>query len=127
MISLRGSRSRTGRPGVCPSAVRRMVYAPIRRGPTARTVTMPCVALATSDVGPEHAGLASGLVNSARQVGGAIGLAALASIASSAAAHSSAGTVTKQAVHGYNVGLVVAAALAVLISLCATAARVPKR
>jgi predicted MFS family arabinose efflux permease len=92
----------------------------------ASIVTMPCVALATSDVDPQQAGLTSGLVNTARQVGGAIGLAALASIASSAATHSHAGGATEQAVHGYNVALA-AAVLAVLISLCATAVRIPKQ
>lgn len=93
----------------------------------ASIVTMPCVALATSDVDPAHAGLASGLVNTARQVGGAVGLATLTTIASGAAIHTHARTAIEQTVHGYNVALVVAALLAALISLCATGARVPRR
>ncbi|GAA1481954.1 MFS transporter [Gordonia sinesedis] len=44
---------------------------------------LPLVALATSDVVPDLAGLASGLVNTARQVGGAIGLAVFGSLAGS--------------------------------------------
>jgi EmrB/QacA subfamily drug resistance transporter len=49
---------------------------------------------------PQHAGVASGLVNTSRQVGGAIGLAAAATLASSVAGHAPtlAGTV-----HGYRV------------------------
>lgn len=93
----------------------------------ASIVTMPCIALATSDVDPAHAGLASGLVNTARQVGGAIGLAALASVASGAATHSHVRTASEQTVHGYNVALVAAALLAALISVAATGARIPPR
>lgn len=93
----------------------------------ASIVTMPCVALATNDVDPAHAGLAAGLVNTARQVGGAIGFATLASIAGSAAANSRARTMTEQTLHGYNVALVVATLLAALISLCACGAYVPRR
>jgi MFS family permease len=43
----------------------------------------PATAAATADVPPHQAGIASGLVNTSRQIGGAIGLAALTSIASS--------------------------------------------
>lgn len=93
----------------------------------ASIVTMPCVALATSDVGAAQAGLASGLVNTARGVGGAIGLAALASIAATAAAHSNAHTATGQTVHGYSTGLLAAAAIAGLISLCALATHASRR
>lgn len=89
----------------------------------ASIVTMPCVALATSDVDPAHAGLASGLVNTARQVGGAIGLATLTSIASTSATHAAARSVDGPAAHGYSVALVTAATLAATISLCALAAR----
>jgi EmrB/QacA subfamily drug resistance transporter len=93
----------------------------------ASIVAMPCIALATSDVDAAHAGLASGLVNTSRQVGGAIGLAALTTIASTAATHSDAPTTTGRTVDGYSVALVTAAALAALISLCAAAAHTKKR
>jgi hypothetical protein len=44
-------------------------------------------ALAVDGVPPQDAGLAGGLVNTTRQVGGAIGLAALATVAGSVTAH----------------------------------------
>jgi hypothetical protein len=43
--------------------------------------------IATAKVRPEESGLASGLVNSARQVGGAVGLAALAVVAAARTSH----------------------------------------
>ncbi|MCZ7456138.1 MFS transporter [Streptomyces sp. WMMC940] len=46
-------------------------------------------ALAVDGVPPQDAGLAGGLVNTTRQVGGAIGLAALATLAGSVTAHAS--------------------------------------
>ncbi|MEV5499294.1 MFS transporter [Nonomuraea fuscirosea] len=92
----------------------------------ASIVVMPCVALATSDVDPDQAGLASGLVNTARQVGGAIGLAVLASIANTAATHSGTGDPASKIVHGYSIAFITSAAIAVLISLSTLAARTPK-
>ena len=63
---------------------------------------------------PQHAGVASGLVNTSRQVGGAVGLAAAATLASSVAGHA---PTLADTVHGDHV---VFGALAVL-SLAAAA------
>ncbi|HZC69218.1 MAG TPA: DHA2 family efflux MFS transporter permease subunit [Jatrophihabitans sp.] len=90
-------------------------------------VTMPCVALATTGIEAEHAGLASGLVNTARQAGGAIGLAVLAAVAGTATAHSGAAGVRERIAHGYGVAMIVAAVLAVLVALTARSAQIDER
>lgn len=78
----------------------------------------PVTTTATSDVAPGDAGLASGLVTMSRQIGGAIGLAALVSIAGSVARHS--GPHSQVAIlHGYRVALLVAAGVSVAGSVAA--------
>lgn len=62
---------------------------------------MPLMVAATSGVKPNEAGLASGLINTSQQVGGAIGLSILISVASSAtASHASLGQ-SEALVYGY--------------------------
>ncbi|MFG3013618.1 MFS transporter [Streptomyces cinerochromogenes] len=79
-------------------------------------VIAPIVAAATTGVAPHEAGMASGLINSSRQLGGCIGLATLATVA----AHRT-GTATDPAAtnDGYALGLAIAAALFVLAAIVA--------
>ncbi|MFH7595253.1 MFS transporter [Streptomyces racemochromogenes] len=79
-------------------------------------VIAPIVAAATTGVAPHESGMASGLMNSSRQLGGCIGLAVLATIA----AHRT-GTATDPAAinDGYALGLAIAAVLFVLAAIVA--------
>src|SRR6202007_849945 len=69
--------------------------------------------LAMSGATPEDAGLASGLVNTAAQVGGALGLAVLATVSTSRSNHlAHAGTAHAQALtSGYHLAFLIAAGL----------------
>lgn len=99
----------------------------------------PVAIAATSGVAPSDAGLASGLVNTARQVGGSIGLAALATVAASRTASVLAGAgghtplaVAKAATDGYTEAFLIGAGIAVLTALAALivppiAGRVPQQ
>ncbi len=83
----------------------------------ASIVTMPGVTIATSGIEPELAGLASGLVNTARQIGGAIGLAALA------AAYAHGADTRHRVVHGYSAALFTAAGVALIVAILALLTR----
>ncbi|MBT2457352.1 MFS transporter [Streptomyces sp. ISL-86] len=77
----------------------------------------PVVSIATAGVAPHETGTASGLLNSSRQIGASLGLAALGA----AAHHRTGRTATPEALNdGYALGLTLGAALlvaAVLIAL----------
>lgn len=76
----------------------------------------PVVSIATADVAPHETGTASGLLNSARQIGASLGLATLGT----AAHHRTGRTVTPESLNdGYALGLSLSAALLVTAALIA--------
>jgi predicted MFS family arabinose efflux permease len=87
-------------------------------------IGIPTQVAATADVRREHAGVASGVIGSAWQIGGALGLAVVTTLSTahvSAAVH--AGAAPGQALlSGYHYGLTIAAALAVINGLLVFAA-----
>ncbi|MEU6852796.1 MFS transporter [Actinacidiphila alni] len=79
---------------------------------------MPAIVAATTGVAPQNAGAASGLINMCRQLGAALGLAALVTVASGVTRHSDA-TGNASVVDGYRVALLIVAAFSVTTALIA--------
>lgn len=88
-------------------------------------VLLPSIIVATGDLDPRDAGLASGLVNMSRQLGGAVGLALLVTVATAVTDHSDDSSRVGAAVHGYHVALLVGAGLAVVAAAIAWRVRDP--
>ncbi|MFC1436967.1 MFS transporter [Streptacidiphilus sp. N1-10] len=71
---------------------------------------MPAIVAATTGVDPRNAGVASGLINMCRQLGAALGLAALVTVAAGVASHSHAGGAAA-VVDGYRIAFYAMAAV----------------
>ena len=83
---------------------------------------LPVTLAGTAGVSPRDAGAAAGLLNTSRQLGGAIGLAVLVSVAATATTGASAHSAYLAAlVHGYHVAFLTAAGVMLVVSLAALA------
>ncbi len=89
---------------------------------------LPAVMAATTGVPPRDAGIASGLVNVTRQIGGAVGLAVLVTIASSVTDAGRQHRIATPAgvLHGYHVALVAAAGISLIGALAAVSCSRPR-
>jgi len=89
---------------------------------------MPLMAAATSGVPGHEAGLASGLINTSQQMGGAVGLAALSGIAASVTVHATHLNALAAVVHGYDRAFLAGVLfMAFALLLAVTVIRQPKR
>jgi EmrB/QacA subfamily drug resistance transporter len=78
---------------------------------------LPLTIAATAGVPHHEAGVASGLVNVGRQLGGAVGLAVLVTVSSSATQNSHDRSIIDATLHGYHLAFLIAAGVSVLCAL----------
>ncbi len=78
---------------------------------------MPLMVAATSGVGEDEAGLASGLINTSQQMGGALGLAILSSTAAFITSRNAAMGQMESIVYGYNMAFLVAVGFIAIATL----------
>ncbi len=97
--------------GILPAAI----IMPLGIGMT----MMPTIAAATSGIPAHEAGIASGLISTSQQMGGALGLSILSGIAASVAAGSVHVSATDAAIHGYHAAFLTASGFMMLASLVA--------
>ena len=89
---------------------------------------MPVIAAATSGVPANEAGLASGLINTSQQMGGALGLAVLSGVASSVTAHALHASSIEALVHGYDRAFLASAIFMIFaLVLAVTVIRQPRK
>ncbi|WP_326835091.1 MFS transporter [Amycolatopsis rhabdoformis] len=77
---------------------------------------MPAIVASTTGIAPRNAGVASGLLNMCRQLGAALGLAVLATIATTVTSHSTSNTAV---VDGYRIAFYALAGLGLLTAALA--------
>lgn len=80
-------------------------------------VTLPVIATATAGMDAGQAGLASALANTSRQLGAAVGLSVLVTIAATATSHSHLASPAAATVHGYRAALAICAAVSLAAAL----------
>jgi EmrB/QacA subfamily drug resistance transporter len=80
---------------------------------------MPTIAAATSGVPGDQAGIASGLITTSQQMGGALGLSILSGIAASVTSSSLRFGLTESAIRGYSVAFLTATGFMLVASLVA--------
>jgi sugar phosphate permease len=78
---------------------------------------MPVIAAATSGVPSHEAGVASGLINTSQQMGGALGLSILSGISVSVVTRNAHLGSAEAAIHGYHAAFLTASAFMVLAAL----------
>jgi MFS family permease len=89
---------------------------------------MPTIAAATSGVPLHEAGIASGLISTSQQMGGALGLSILSGVAASVTAAALHPGSLQADIKGYHVAFLIAAGFMLLASLiAATVIRSPKK